>query len=70
MHCARRVANLSIRTLQAAIASEQSVDYLRQNLPSDKVTLWTAALDQELTSKLYIVPGVGDVGDLAYGEKL
>ncbi len=56
--------------IAAAIASEQGVDYLRQNLPNDRVTIWTAALDEELTSKSYIVPGIGDAGDLAYGDKL
>ncbi len=54
----------------AAIASEQGVDYLKKNLPNDRVTVWTAALDEELTSRYYIVPGIGDAGDLAYGEKL
>jgi uracil phosphoribosyltransferase len=33
------------------------------------VTLWVAAIDEELTSKSYIVPGLGDAGDLAYGIK-
>ncbi|MFR9602822.1 MAG: uracil phosphoribosyltransferase [Rikenellaceae bacterium] len=53
----------------AAIASEQGVDYVRKNMPMDKTTIWTAALDEELTSKSYIVPGIGDAGDLAYGSK-
>lgn len=54
----------------AAIASEQGVEYVRKNLPNDDITIWTAALDEELTSKSYIVPGIGDAGDLAYGDKL
>jgi uracil phosphoribosyltransferase len=33
-------------------------------------TIWCGAVDEELTSKSYIVPGIGDAGDLAYGEKL
>lgn len=53
----------------SAIASEQGVDYVRKNMPMDKTTIWTAALDEELTSKAYIVPGIGDAGDLAYGSK-
>ncbi len=53
----------------AAIASEQGVDHVRKNMPMDKTTIWTAALDEELTSKSYIVPGIGDAGDLAYGTK-
>ncbi len=54
----------------AIIASEQGVDYVKQNMSMDRVTIWTAALDEELTSKYYIVPGLGDAGDLAYGKKL
>ncbi len=52
------------------IASEQGVDYVRRNMPMSQTTIWTAALDAELTSKAYIVPGLGDAGDLAYGAKL
>ncbi len=55
--------------IAAAIASEQGVDYVRKNMPMHKTTIWTAALDEELTSKSYIVPGIGDAGDLAYGVK-
>lgn len=54
----------------AVIASEQGVDYVRRHMPSEQTTIWSAALDEELTSKSYIVPGIGDAGDLAYGEKL
>ena len=54
----------------AAFASEQGVDYVMQRINPDKCTLWCAAVDEELTSKSYIVPGIGDAGDLAYGVKL
>lgn len=54
----------------AVIGSEQGVDYLRRNMPQDSVSIWVAAVDEELTSKSYIVPGIGDAGDLAYGSKL
>lgn len=54
----------------AAVSSEQGVDYVTQNMPMERVSLWTAVLDEELTSKFYIVPGIGDAGDLAYGKKL
>lgn len=54
----------------AVIASEQGIDYVRKNMPHNDVTLWAAAVDAELTSRAYIVPGIGDAGDLAYGEKL
>ncbi len=56
--------------IAAIIASEQGVDYVRNNIPHASTTLWCAALDEELTSRSYIVPGIGDAGDLAYGEKL
>ena len=53
----------------ALIASKEGVNYLRKKLPDQKVTLWIGALDDELTVKSYIVPGLGDAGDLAFGEK-
>ncbi len=56
--------------IAAIIASEQGVDYVQRNMPHKSTTIWTAALDEELTSRAYIVPGIGDAGDLAYGEKL
>ena len=40
-----------------------------KHLPAEHVTLWVAAIDEELTSHSYIVPGLGDAGDLAYGVK-
>lgn len=54
----------------AAFASEQGVDYVLKHTDPQRCTLWCAAVDQELTSKSYIVPGIGDAGDLAYGVKL
>jgi len=54
----------------SVIASEQGVDYVLQHPSEQKCTLWCAAVDEELTSRSYIVPGLGDAGDLAYGEKL
>ncbi|MBR6544107.1 MAG: uracil phosphoribosyltransferase, partial [Alistipes sp.] len=54
----------------AVFASEQSVDYVLSRIDPKKCTLWCAAVDEELTSKSYIVPGIGDAGDLAYGIKL
>ena len=54
----------------AVFASEQGVDYVKKHTSPDKCTLGCAAVDEELTSKSYIVPGIGDAGDLAYGVKL
>ena len=53
----------------SVIASEQGVDYVTRHLPSRTTTLWLGAVDAELTSRSYIVPGIGDAGDLAFGEK-
>ncbi|MBP8791215.1 MAG: uracil phosphoribosyltransferase [Breznakibacter sp.] len=52
------------------IASQAGVDYVRENLASYNVTLWVGAIDADLNSKSYIIPGLGDAGDLAYGTKL
>lgn len=56
--------------IASVIASEQGVEYAQQHLPTKKTTLWLGAVDAELTSKAYIVPGIGDAGDLCYGKKL
>ena len=52
------------------VASRQAIDYCKKNFPSDKTTIWAAVVDPELNDASYIVPGIGDAGDLAYGEKL
>lgn len=52
------------------IASRQAIDYCLKNFPEDKTTIWAAAIDPELNESSYIVPGIGDAGDLAYGEKI
>jgi uracil phosphoribosyltransferase len=53
----------------SAIASSEGVAYVKKNLPGN-TTLWLGAIDEELTAQSYIVPGLGDAGDLAYGIKL
>jgi uracil phosphoribosyltransferase len=50
------------------IASTEGLEFARKNLPGN-VTFWVGAVDPELTSRKYIVPGLGDAGDLAYGAK-
>jgi uracil phosphoribosyltransferase len=52
------------------IASKEGLNYLRKKLPEQKISIWVGALDDELTVKSYIVPGLGDAGDLAFGEKM
>lgn len=54
--------------IASVIASRQSVNYVRDHFPAD-TTLWVGAIDEEVNSHSYIVPGLGDAGDLAYGEK-
>ena len=56
--------------LVSLIASKQGLDYILAKLPTDQVTLWIGAVDPEMTPKSYIVPGLGDAGDLAYGAKI
>jgi uracil phosphoribosyltransferase len=51
------------------IASREGIAYLKRHLPSKKITVWVGAIDDELTVKGYIVPGLGDAGDLAFGGK-
>jgi uracil phosphoribosyltransferase len=50
------------------IASTEGMNYVRKNVKSN-VTLWTGAVDSEMTAQAYIVPGLGDAGDLAFGKK-
>ncbi|HZK07706.1 MAG TPA: uracil phosphoribosyltransferase [Bacteroidales bacterium] len=52
------------------VASVEGVNYIKRNFSSTEVTMWVGAIDDELTAQAYIVPGLGDAGDLAYGKKL
>lgn len=51
------------------VSSVYAIEYLQKRFP-ENTTLWTAAIDEELTSQSYIIPGIGDAGDLAFGEKV
>ncbi|MDF1546646.1 MAG: uracil phosphoribosyltransferase [Bacteroidales bacterium] len=53
----------------SVIASKEGVEYLKKNISDKNYTLWLGAIDDELTAKAYIVPGLGDAGDLAFGSK-
>jgi uracil phosphoribosyltransferase len=55
--------------IAVAIAAPEGIAYLEKNLPAN-CHLWVAALDEKLNEKNYIIPGLGDAGDLAYGSKL
>lgn len=56
--------------IASVIASEDGVEYVKKHFPAGRFRLWAAAVDAELTVKSYIVPGIGDTGDLAFGEKM
>lgn len=55
--------------LACIFATPQAIAYLTETMPED-VTLWCAVIDPMLNEKKYIVPGLGDAGDLCFGEKL
>lgn len=58
----------AVTHVASVIASTQAIEYIKQHLPENTV-LWLAAVDDTLNAHGYIVPGLGDAGDLAYGEK-
>ncbi len=66
----KRLGNPKQVHLATIIASQDGVDYVENNIYDDEVTLWIGALDDELNAKSFIVPGLGDVGDLAFGKKM
>ncbi len=53
----------------SVVASKVAVEYVERTFPSDRTTLWVGAIDDEINTHSYIVPGLGDAGDLAYGIK-
>lgn len=55
--------------LASIIASQQAVDYCREKFPDANTTIWAAEIDPELNKHAYIIPGLGDAGDLSYGSK-
>lgn len=67
--CKELLNRFSIKEMHivTAIASEEGLEHVKAFLP--KAKLWIGAIDGELTSKAYIVPGLGDAGDLAFGGK-
>jgi uracil phosphoribosyltransferase len=70
MCCKELMATYQIKNLHivSVIASQEGVEHVKANLP--KAHLWLGAIDEEMTTKSYIVPGLGDAGDLAFGEKV
>ncbi|MCQ2203059.1 MAG: uracil phosphoribosyltransferase [Bacteroidales bacterium] len=56
--------------VMCVIGSQEGVDFLTKSLEGFDATLWIAAVDEKLDAHKYIVPGLGDAGDLAFGEKM
>lgn len=56
--------------IAAVVGSEEGVEYLKNNIKDENVSLWVGGVDPHLNEKSYIVPGLGDAGDLAYGAKM
>ncbi|MDR1699056.1 MAG: uracil phosphoribosyltransferase, partial [Prevotellaceae bacterium] len=56
--------------IASILASEAGVEHIKKHLPQEKTTIWAAAVDPVLNEHSYIVPGLGDAGDLAYGGKI
>jgi uracil phosphoribosyltransferase len=67
--CKELLATYKIACLHiaAVIASAEGIAHVKANLPKAKI--WVCAVDEEMTSKSYIVPGLGDAGDLSFGDK-
>lgn len=55
--------------IAGVISSAEGIEYVKMNMP-ENTTIWIGAIDEEMTAQSYIVPGLGDAGDLAFGEKI
>ena len=53
----------------AAVASVEGIEFVKKSISKKDITIWVGAVDDEMTAQSYIVPGLGDAGDLAYGKK-
>lgn len=55
--------------IAVAVASLDGLEHVRRRMSRQPVTIWVGSVDDELTARAYVVPGLGDAGDLAFGEK-
>lgn len=55
--------------IASILSSMEAVNHLRKSIPKKNITFWLGDIDEELTAQLFLVPGLGDAGDLAFGEK-
>lgn len=53
----------------SVIATDQAIELVSNRLPAEKTTIWACDIDHELNEHSYIIPGLGDAGDLLYGDK-
>ncbi|MDA3944031.1 MAG: uracil phosphoribosyltransferase [Bacteroidetes bacterium] len=53
----------------SVLASNEGIEFIKRNLSLHNLTVWLGGIDDELTAQAYIVPGLGDAGDLAFGQK-
>jgi len=65
----KKTGNIRQVHIVSVIAAKEGIDFISRHFPED-THLWVATVDQDLNSKGYIVPGLGDAGDLAFGSKL
>lgn len=65
----RKLGNPTQIHIVSAIATPDALELIKAHLPAN-TEIWVGAIDKELTAQSYIVPGLGDAGDLAYGVKL
>ncbi|MCX6266169.1 MAG: uracil phosphoribosyltransferase [Bacteroidetes bacterium] len=56
--------------IAAVVANLEGLEYVKKHISKNDITVWVGAIDDEMTAQSYIVPGLGDAGDLAYGKKL
>ena len=56
--------------IAAIVSVDEGIEYVKKNMALENFTIWTAALDHDMTVKNYIIPGIGDPGDLAFGKKI
>lgn len=68
-HALKKYGKAKQLHLVTAIATQEAIDFVSSKLPTN-TTIWVGAIDEELTAQSYIVPGLGDAGDLAFGDKL
>ena len=65
----KKLGNIKQVHILSIVGSTVGIEFIQKNFPED-TQLWIATIDNKLDEKGYIVPGIGDAGDLAFGEKL